>query len=223
MPSVTDHNESNFARLEREDAERAQRTEIAPRLKVLEGRSVMYYDRAGGGGGWHCGYLLQVGEVNCAVQPLAPIGGALSPPVRVDIIDVKAEPVMTKLATIDEYIKAKGFDVAPEAPKRLDPVVKKERKAKVKVQPDEAAQIKLDAAAGRTQSSKANVANAPKEKTPVDPAALEAAFKLAVAVQGNSCKNGHLYTIDIIYIGTLMNKGKLGCKTCDQMRKGEKK
>ena len=206
MANCVDHTESNFERLEREDKEKALRAELRPRLLPLEGHAVMYYDVDDK---THFGYLIKVGEVNCAVQPLAAINGVIPQPIRVDIINVKPEAIMTRLATLDEYLKSRNFDVTPAAPKQLDPKVKKERKAKVKIQPDEAVKVK----------------KAAEEKTPAKPkpteAEIHAALGSAITKFGNACKNGHLYVIDNIYITTLMNKGKLGCKECDKIRKGK--
>jgi len=208
MANCVDHTESNFERLEREDKEKELRAELAPRLKQLEGRAVMYYDMDGK---THFGYLIKVGEVNCSVQPVAAINGALPLPRRTDILDVKPETIMTKLATLDEYLKAINYvEPPPQAPKQLDPKKpKKERKAKVKIQPDEAVKVK----------------KAAEEKTPAKPkpteAEIHAALGSAITKFGNACKNGHLYVIDTIYITTLMNKGKLGCKECDKIRKGK--
>ena len=125
---VTNNTESNMERIEREEAQRATRAELAPRLTALVGRLIQFY-----ADGWRCGYLVKVGETYSSIQPLA-VGGELPDPVRVDILDIKPSAVIqTKWQTLCEYIAANGVTAVKEPPKQLDPVVKKERVAKVKV------------------------------------------------------------------------------------------
>ena len=127
---VTNNTESNMERIEREEAQRATRAEIAPRLTAIVGGLVGYHEAEGG---LHCGYIVKVGEVYASIQPMAPIKGALPDPIRVDLLDITPTAILqTRYPRLEDYLAANQFE-KKEAPKQLDPVAKKERVAKVKV------------------------------------------------------------------------------------------
>ncbi len=131
MAKMTDNNADAQERKACEEEAQEQRKELAPRLATLVDRAVSYYDI---GGGWRVGYLLKVGDVNASMQPIAARKGELPDPIRVDILDVKAAAILqTKYPTLEDYLKGNGYDRAKEPQKKLDPVVKRERVAKVKV------------------------------------------------------------------------------------------
>lgn len=130
MAKMVDNSESNFERIEREEAQRATRSELAPRLTAIVGGLVPYHDTDGG---LHCGYIVKCGETYASIQPLAPIRGSLPDPIKVDLLDITPTAILqTRYPRLEEYLAANQFE-KKEAPKQLDPVVKKERVAKVKV------------------------------------------------------------------------------------------
>ena len=127
---VTNNTESNMERIEREEAQRATRAELAPRLTAIVGGLVGYHEAEGG---LHCGYIVKVGEVYASIQQMAPIKGALPDPIRVDLLDITPTAILqTRYPRLEDYLAANQFE-KKEAPKQLDPVAKKERVAKVKV------------------------------------------------------------------------------------------
>ena len=130
MAKMVDNSETKVEQLEREEAQRATRAELAPRLTAIVGGMVGYHKAEGG---LHCGYIVKVGEVYASIQPMAPIKGALPDPIRVDLLDITPTAILqTRYPRLEDYLAANQFE-KKEAPKQLDPAVKKERVAKVKV------------------------------------------------------------------------------------------